>query len=268
MPTDDNNANSEELTALDLNIQKPFLTHKPLGNKFISPKFLSPLGTKLLSDLETSDRSSTKAAIAPAKQVTNTQKKSTAKTTVIQPQKEAQHQNHNTEIPQLPTRLEKISSLKPLSQTSDFITSTLREKTASLNTSTPPQLQKAATKETPNSWSSIAELVDEMTTVDRSPKTVVQPLKSTRSQYSPQIINSPESSNSSPVIQRYTNSDNSTSIQNIEDTNSEVTITNETSEDESENLEILAREIYTMLQQRLKIEQERRGKNYSGRLPW
>ena len=54
-----------------------------------------------------------------------------------------------------------------------------------------------------------------------------------------------------------------------ESSSNEVTISRPTpQEDDSYNLEILAQEIYSLLQQRLQIEQERHGRHYSGRLPW
>jgi hypothetical protein len=37
---------------------------------------------------------------------------------------------------------------------------------------------------------------------------------------------------------------------------------------DEQNFEILAREVYQAIQQRLAIDRERRGSNYSGRLPW
>jgi hypothetical protein len=54
-----------------------------------------------------------------------------------------------------------------------------------------------------------------------------------------------------------------------ESSSNEVTISRQTpQEDDSYNLEILAQEIYSLVQQRLQIEQERHGRHYSGRLPW
>ncbi|MEA5566073.1 hypothetical protein, partial [Anabaena sp. UHCC 0399] len=38
----------------ELGIKKPLLPHKPLGQKLLSPKFLSPLGAKYLSNFEPS----------------------------------------------------------------------------------------------------------------------------------------------------------------------------------------------------------------------
>ncbi|MFN6572513.1 hypothetical protein, partial [Dendronalium sp. ChiSLP03b] len=210
-----------------------------------------------------------------------------AETPFIQSKKEIQHPNHSSEIPQLPTVLKKISIFSPLSQTSNFLTSTFADETASPDTSTPvsfPSLsnhiQKSPMKDIPNSWSSIAELLGESTAVENSPTIVIQPLPNEKREFtyiaSPQSYHSqsqpkthyPKSSSSNKVIQAYTEPSSSISVQTIEETDNEVTITNELPEDEYENLELLAREIYKMLQQRLEIEQERRGKNYSGRLPW
>ncbi|ALF54421.1 hypothetical protein ACX27_18770 [Nostoc piscinale CENA21] len=39
---------------LNLGIKQPLLPHRPLGRKFISPKFLSPLGVKSLSNFDPS----------------------------------------------------------------------------------------------------------------------------------------------------------------------------------------------------------------------
>ncbi|MBH8575838.1 hypothetical protein I8752_23120, partial [Nostocaceae cyanobacterium CENA369] len=49
----DNNL-PEETTPLDLGIKKPLLVRQPLGQRFISPKFLSPLGAKPLSNFDAS----------------------------------------------------------------------------------------------------------------------------------------------------------------------------------------------------------------------
>ena len=49
----------------------------------------------------------------------------------------------------------------------------------------------------------------------------------------------------------------------------EISSTNNSSAKEDDrNLEILAREIYSLLRQRLEIDRERRGSYYSDRLPW
>ncbi|MBH8560915.1 hypothetical protein I8748_01750 [Nostoc sp. CENA67] len=280
MATDYNANIPKEVTAQDLSMKNSLNTQKPLGHKFINPKFLSPLGTKLLSNLGDSvNRTSVGAANKSTTKNTNTSINTSvvsAETTVVQPKTKTQHQNHQTEIPQLPTGLQKISTLSPLAQQSDLITSTFANQTTSRNSSTsisvsafpPVQMRKKSAKEPPNSWSSIAELADKITKVDHNPRVVVQPLNSKRSHYSPQAIHYPKSNNSSQIIQTSSSPSSSTSVQNIEDSQNEVTITHETSQEEYENLELLAKEIYKMLQQRLKIEQERRGKNYLGRLPW
>ncbi len=217
----------------------------------------------------------------------NTPVSSKVETPLIKLKKETPNPNHISEIPQLPIALKKISIFSPLSQTSSLLASNVADETASLDASTPISLspslphhiQKSPMKEIPNSWSSLAELLGESTTVDNSQKTIVQPfaderheftsIASTQSEYSqsePKTHYS-QTRNSRQVIQAYTDP-SSSSLQNIEETDNEVTITNESLEDECENLEVLAREIYKMLQYRLEIERERRGKNYSGRLPW
>jgi hypothetical protein len=44
-------------------------------------------------------------------------------------------------------------------------------------------------------------------------------------------------------------------------------VNNSSQEEDFGNIELLAREVYSLLKQRIEIERERRGTNYSGRLP-
>lgn len=120
---------------------------------------------------------------------------------------------------------------------------------------------------------------------------IVQPLLEERGWQEP-IISSSDSRNSysradSPhtdrangVIQAYSNTSGRTSAsgmealrQLMESSGGSEVEAHQSDEDFSEdegvdNLEILAREIYSFIKQRLEIERERRGNNYSGRLPW
>ncbi|MBW4557877.1 MAG: hypothetical protein KME59_18450 [Trichormus sp. ATA11-4-KO1] len=222
----------------------------------------------------------------------NSQKES-IEATVIQPKTETQSFQEKTEIPQLPQVLKNISVFSPLSQTSDLLTSNFVDETNSIDISPPTSvsaspspshhIQKSSTQDLPNSWSSIAELLGESTAVDTSPNTVVKPLPderrwnhestpltSTMSQYSKSqpTVNSPKFSTSNKLIQAYTDPASSTSVQKNEDTYTEIVTNKQLSEDELESLEILAQEIYKILQYRVNIERERRGNNYLGRLPW
>ncbi|BAZ32218.1 hypothetical protein NIES4074_47200 [Cylindrospermum sp. NIES-4074] len=217
---------------------------------------------------------------------------------VIQRSQETQNLSQNTEIPQLPTVLQNISVLSPLSQQSNFLTSNFVDqkvpldtpKTVSVSPSSPSRIQKSPSKDVsknaPDSWNNIAELISENTVVDNSQSVVAQPLADEnqwdngltsllQSSQSSTGVNIPKSRNSSKVIQAKTNSSNSPEIQKVEDNNNQASVTKEAgketselSEDERKNMEVLAREIYKKLQQRLEIEQERQGRNYSGRLPW
>ncbi|MBD1897114.1 hypothetical protein [Coleofasciculus sp. FACHB-129] len=158
------------------------------------------------------------------------------------------------------------------------------------------------TREIPTSWSSISELIGE-NTPKASESIVVQPLSEQRTWEAPQkpIISKPSDSNSSQsnvshplmnspqnnslgnVIQTYSMPSRRTSASGMEaliqlmgDTDSQVgaidqsvsTVDDFSSEEATDNLELLAREVYSFIRQRLEIERERRGNNYSGRLPW
>ncbi|MBD2005286.1 MULTISPECIES: hypothetical protein [Cyanophyceae] len=156
--------------------------------------------------------------------------------------------------------------------------------------SIPLAKDSAIAKTMPTSWSSIADLIGE-TTPDSGNSMIVQPLLEERGWQEP-IISSSDSRNSystadSPhtdrtngVIQAYSNTSGRTSAsgmealrQLMESSGGSKVEAHQSDEDFSEdegvdNLEILAREIYSFIKQRLEIERERRGNNYSGRLPW
>ena len=61
--------------------------------------------------------------------------------------------------------------------------------------------------------------------------------------------------------------DISTKIEPITETIESASSLSEEDNDDTANLEALAREIYSRLRQRIEIERERHG-GYSGRLPW
>ncbi|MEA5566074.1 hypothetical protein, partial [Anabaena sp. UHCC 0399] len=213
-------------------------------------------------------------------------------------------QSRNTNIPRLPKALKKLSILKPLSQSSNLLTSNLAEDTSTdiqntvpITSISPHKIQKSPTENIPNSWSSLAELMDEMemSATNHSEKIVIQPQTDKKqwnkvipitSKRSPTVgrtlshslsgnelsqteINFPPKNNSkNQSIQTYSNPFDFTLIQKTEDSYTEESTNNDSTEEETENLEILAQEIYKLLRQRLEIERERRGNNYSGRLPW
>ncbi|MBD2541325.1 hypothetical protein [Coleofasciculus sp. FACHB-SPT36] len=158
------------------------------------------------------------------------------------------------------------------------------------------------TREIPTSWSSISELIGE-NTPRASESIVVQPLSEQRTWDAPQkpivskasdynssqsnisqpMMNSPQNNSFGNVIQTYSMPSRRTSASGMEaliqlmgDADSQVgaidqsvsTVDNFSSEEATDNLELLAREVYSFIRQRLEIERERRGNNYSGRLPW
>jgi len=253
------------MTDLNLGIKRP------LGQKLISPKLFSPLGAKKLSNsnisilLNSETKDSSPVDILSesqsqvfknlAKAASNTKPSSntnpSTNSTVIQPQ---------TEIPQLPKALKKISTFQPIPEPSNLVVNQIDSVNVSPRSSYPTthHIQKVSEQDIPDSWSNIAELFG------KSEVDIVQPLTiaSTQSQHSKNQKNK----TSSQVIQAYTSSETSTSVESIE---SDSLINEDSvSEDELANLETLAREVYKMLKQRLEIQRERRGNNYSGRLPW
>ncbi|MFE1745570.1 hypothetical protein [Coleofasciculus sp. H7-2] len=158
------------------------------------------------------------------------------------------------------------------------------------------------TREIPTSWSSIFELLGESTpkasesivvqplseprTWDAAPKPIVSKASdynSSQSNISQPMINSQQNNSLGNVIQTYSMPSRRTSASGMEaliqlmgEADSQVgaidqslsSVDDSSPEEAADNLEILAREVYSFIRQRLEIERERRGNNYSGRLPW
>lgn len=274
-----------KITDLNLGIKRSLATHKPLGQKLISPKFSTPIGAKALSHSDTqvqnlpfvSESKSNKATKSTSKSTTIQNKSennniaihssqteaitpTNVDSTIIQAKAE-QNFPEKTEIPQLPQALKNISNYHPIAQSSvaDKIDSTLTH-----------HIQKAPVQDIPDSWSSIAELFGETQVESVSQTTVVQALKDKQhwDNLSPlQNIKDIKNKTSEQVIQARPNTSNS--AESIDDNYSNLS-TNEdyAAKEELEHLDTLAREVYKMLKQRLEIERERQGNNYSGRLPW
>ncbi|MEB3151509.1 MAG: hypothetical protein VKL60_21140 [Sphaerospermopsis sp.] len=265
---------TENLTkGLNLDIKQPLIVPKPLGRKLITPKFLSPLGAKKLSSFDTANLSNSDSKVIQPKP-----EKTASKAAVIQPEKAPQNSQEKTEIPPLPQAIRKISTLQSLAQPSELISSTVADEIQSPNLPRPVpispapvrHIQKAPARDIPNSWSSIAELVGEIKVENINQTEIVQPLTEKRQQdnqlnslATTKLQNSKaakktdlnEIEPSHQVIQTYNSFENSSASTLM-------------STDDLENLEALAREVYQMLKQRWEIEGERRGNNYSGRLPW
>ncbi|MBW4548400.1 MAG: hypothetical protein KME25_28780 [Symplocastrum torsivum CPER-KK1] len=120
----------------------------------------------------------------------------------------------------------------------------------------------------PTEWSSIAELLNGSSFSVPSPSAQasppfpdLQPFGSTETVIQPQF----ESAT------RRTSADTIPTIQTDEEQSNVTEVTSETepaADASPEQIEKLAREIYSLVRQRFKIEQERSGNSYSGRLPW
>jgi|GEM_PF-5038912 len=139
-----------------------------------------------------------------------------------------------------------------------------------------------AVREIPTSWSNLAELVGSSSEPERE-QTVQRQVTREESNGKSQSVDRRSQNPTSQTIQRVmdkvkeraskrnvTPQENLTISRDYEANNS-VTLSASTPAAENEdleNLDILAREIYNSIRQRLAIEQERRGRNYSGRLPW
>lgn len=204
----------------------------------------------------------------------------TASENIFLPSKKAEQTSHEkAETPQLPKALQNISIFNHLSQSSDLVLSTVADEIDSLDVSHPVpishtpahHIQKKPEQDIPDSWSSIAELFGESKVDSISSTMVVQPLRDKKqwnNKLKPlQHIKTLNNETFGQVIQASPKT--STSAESMEDNYSNLwTNKYSASENELENLETLAREIYKMLKQRLEIEGERRGNNYSGRLPW
>lgn len=141
-----------------------------------------------------------------------------------------------------------------------------------------PQLSSSSMQRDPipNSWSSINELLNgsqiNYTSSQGNESTIIQKLSSSSepsnfldfdnlvSQKMPV-----EDASSSNLISAFNENNPAQQVAQIE----EIPSTNDSSVQENDrDLEVLAREIYTLLRQRLEIDRERRGSYYSDRLPW
>ncbi|NEQ20292.1 MAG: hypothetical protein F6K28_13815 [Microcoleus sp. SIO2G3] len=205
------------------------------------------------------------------------------------------------QLPTLPTVLQDLSVLNPLRSTPLIQTASLVDTASAAEpvpviarkqsnvfdnaesgveqfpTSLPPQsiLQTApissntgAVADVPTEWSSIAELLNGNSFSVPSPSAQasppfpdLQPFGSTETVIQPQF----ESAT------RRNSADTLPAIQTDEEQSNVTEVTSETqapADASPEQLEKLAREIYSLVRQRFKIEQERSGNSYSGRLPW
>jgi hypothetical protein len=136
----------------------------------------------------------------------------------------------------------------------------------------------------PDTWSSIEELLGGKNNTSQDSITVQPVADSQFLGYEPVSLNyapseAQKSTNLEPQSKLISNNINNSYIQaNSEPsaaTTEEVPVTSEEpeptdtkAEDETDNLELLAREIYHLLRQRLEVERERTGKYYSGRFNW
>jgi hypothetical protein len=156
-----------------------------------------------------------------------------------------------------------------------------------------PELPASAAitnQDIPDSWSSIAELLGEKTFTEQE-SVIVQPLlesnpsgyesvsmnfipsrdsiSSTTDEFQ---VNSPITPIQSSVVNGIIQTDVATDVRETPATPEEEIeeeIEERTpSQEETDRLEVLAREIYNLLRQRLEVERERQGQYYSGRLPW
>jgi hypothetical protein len=132
----------------------------------------------------------------------------------------------------------------------------------------PTSSNTGAVADVPTEWSSIAELLNGSSFSVPSPSAQasppfpdLQPFGSTETVIQPQF----ESAT------RRSSADTIPTIQTDEEQSNVTEVTSETqapADASPEQLEKLAREIYRLVRQRFKIEQERSGNSYSGRLPW
>ncbi|MCC5634795.1 ELKS/Rab6-interacting/CAST family protein [Nostoc sp. CHAB 5844] len=259
-----------------------YLTNTSVDLTVIQPQ-LDNNDSIAIQEINNSQIVSTKNALAPNAIPNITNKVS--KNTLIQQKKAEQNYQGKAEIPQLPKALKNISIFYPLSQSSDFISSTVPDATDSLDvphsvpmSDTPAHyIQKEPEQDIPNSWSSIAELFGESKVNTVSPTMVVQPLRDKKQgnnklkplQYIKTLKKADFSKNVTSRQFIQASPETSTPAESIEENYSNSSTNKDSaSEDELENLNTLAREVYKMLKQRLDIERERRGNNYSGRLPW
>jgi hypothetical protein len=165
-----------------------------------------------------------------------------------------------------------------------FAANSNRGGTSKSNQETRPLDSSVPTRERPSSWSSIAELLGENSTAPTSTSSREPPIqkKSVSSrEENPLDLREPSRSGAIP---EYSSPFDSTSAFSSKDTavdsksapskeqdsvSEEASSKEEASQKEnsSNDLENLAREIYSLIRQRLVIERERQGR-YSSRLPW
>jgi epidermal growth factor receptor substrate 15 len=199
--------------------------------------------------------------------------------------------------PSAPDVLDNLIQLQPLSDTTP-LTPTVRHSSPSKTTS-PPDLQPQADRtsnsaDVPPAWSSINDLLGQVQASDR-PSSKVQPPTDSHSQESIDPIFPPP--RQSTTVQRQTDSQSTELVftpqgfrrtavkpqpqvvqkqdrprisrQDTEPkTVSRPNQTHPSDLEDTQAFEHLAREIYQILRQRLEIERERHGSNYSGRSLW
>ncbi|HAJ59830.1 MAG TPA: hypothetical protein DCP31_11620, partial [Cyanobacteria bacterium UBA8543] len=179
-----------------------------------------------------------------------------------------------------------------------FAPDTERGKTPASTQETRPLENSALTRKMPSSWSSIADLLGESNTDSTSAWGGETPIQKKSVSSGEENFLALTQLSSFGTIQKYSNpadTNSVSSLQNLalngtsvpskeQESVSEVASVDNPSKEQdskekdsktedlqgenSNNLEILAREIYGLIRQRLTIEQERQGGYYSSRLPW
>jgi hypothetical protein len=159
-----------------------------------------------------------------------------------------------------------------------FASNPNRGGTLQFNQETGPLESSVLTRERPSSWSSIAELMGEKNTAPTSKSSREPPIQkksATASEENHLDSRKPSRSEaipeySSPFDSKDTAVDNKSAPAKEQDSAKEEASSKEEAsqkENSSNDMEILAREIYSLVRQRLVIERERQGR-YSSRLPW
>jgi hypothetical protein len=188
----------------------------------------------------------------------------------IQPNSSATQINQPDSIPQLPQVLQNLTVLRSLNQPKsadkiDGIVQTKSLQSQSLQTLQsklePVKVVSMLSDRSSRQWSTLNELVQGQTTpTRRSSVNKTAPSKK------------PSSSNAmNPTIQAKF-SETSTPVRVTRPTTPTIRRQGEEFQDEDlddiDYLEVLAQAMYDRLRQRMRIEQERHGRDYSGRLPW
>ncbi|MEC4851282.1 MAG: hypothetical protein SAJ12_09740, partial [Jaaginema sp. PMC 1079.18] len=225
-------------------------------------------------------------AIASTPPPTETQNKDT---TPLEVQNKANRTKFQADkLPQIPQILADLSIVKPLNtleklgkrqnaiasdlipQNNPTINLKRQNNTSQSKIDTPiiqhSKSQNKSSSKTPESWSNLAELVADNSSQNNRNESAIAPLqmKSAKPQNADKTMINDSNSHTSNIIQRLIENDT-----NLEpNTSQELAEIDDTSEIETtQNLELLAKEIYNLLRQRLAIERERRGSYYSDRLP-